>query len=204
MDVRIVRGSAMPSTPEGKIAMLERLFTLFPAAEGQRPLLSREEMIDELELGEPEKFYDSVTSSIDTAEKEIGEILDGEQPSAPIPQLELYSYYETYLRSAQHPNFKDEIPDPDVFADLQASGEGKGPGFVIASQINEIETILWEKAQTNPLVKQEIDFRFPFFPTVYKPEPEEILDPQVMAEEETLPDMPELPEEGIPPNLGNP
>lgn len=191
MDVRIVRGSAMPTTVEGKIAMIERLFALFPPEEGQRPLMSREEMIDILELGEPEKFYDSVTSSIDTAEKEIGEIQDGKIPSAPIPQLELYSYYDTYLRAAQHPDFKDEIPDPETFEKMAISGEGSGAGFVLASQLNEIEMIMWEKAQTNPMVQQELQLRFPFFPTIFSPEPEDILDPQELEEEQAIPE--ELP-----------
>ena len=95
----------------------------------------------------------------------------------------------SYLRAAQHPDFKDEMPDPETFEQLMTSGEGEGAGFLLASQLNEIEMILWEKAQTNPMVLQELQLRFPFFPSIFTPEPDPVVDLNEMAQEEPLPDM---------------
>jgi hypothetical protein len=190
VDIRILRQSAFAGTRAGKIAEIESIMALFPSdpASGQKPLLSRERVLDILEEGEPDAFYDDVTGIIDTAKKEIGDILEGRDVSPPTAQMELLPYYEAYIKAMQHPRIKDEIPQEDEFI---ANPDKNKPGYRMLRQTEEIEMILWEKAQDNPLLKEELMIKFPLFPTIYKPELTTSLNPFEAAQDQAIPLSPE-------------
>jgi len=194
VDIQITRGSAFPASQEGKVALLEKLMSLAPGdpATGQKPLVSRERMIDLFELAEPEAFYDDVTGSIDTAERDIERILQGEKVSPPNAQLELMTYYETLLRSTRHPSLKDMIPQDDEFEKKYLSeNQPKDAGFRIKKQILETEMLLFESAEDNPILKQKLQIDFPYFPTVYVPEPQFTVDPREIEQEPGIPMTPD-------------
>lgn len=182
IDIHIKPTSAFPESPEGRMSQITQLLQVFPG------IVTPEEALDLLELGDPEKLYDKETASIDLAKAEVDSILEGNDVPSPQPWFDLIPYYSTYLDALQISGVRSLLPE--TFDPSDSSIGGK-----LLSQIMTCESILWEKRKDNQLLAQTLATRFPLFPTVFVPEPQEIIDP--FAIEESA-----IPEDLLPPPEG--
>ena len=182
VDIHIRPMDAFPSSPEGKLTHLTQLLQTFPG------LVTPQQALDLLEMGDPEQLYDSQTASIDLAKVEIDSLLKGEDVPPPQPWLDLIPYYATYRDALQIPEIRSITPH--VFDPNDESIGGK-----ILSQVMAIESILWEKQKNNQVLAQELAMRFKEFPSVFSPEPIQIVDPFEVGENV-------IPQELLPPPEG--
>lgn len=179
VDIYIKPVSPQPETPEGKMTQITQLLQAFPG------IVTPQEALDLLEMGDPEKLYDRETASIDLAKAEIESILNGEEVLSPQAWMDLIPYYSIYLDTIQMIQVRPLLPE--VY-----SPDDESIGGRLLNQIMTCESILWDKRKDNEALNQELTSRFPLFPSVFVPEPLEVIDPFAIQENA-------IPEELIPP-----
>lgn len=192
VDIVIKPGSAFANTQAGRIAQIESVLKMFPNVPGKKPILPDKKILDILDMQDSDEIY-ATTAVVDTAEEEIGQILENKEVSPPNAQLDLLEYYEAYIRAMQHPRIKDIVPNKGEFFEAMAAAEGdskklpKDAGFQLLRQVYETEMLIEDKRLVNEVLRNEIMVRLPFFPTIYEPYPELGFNPQALAAEPAVP-----------------
>ena len=162
-----------------------------------------------MEIGSPEKIYDSVTAALDTAEKQLFDIIAGKKVPSPSRYQDLLTYYDVYMREIQKVEIMQLLPE------IHDPG-GKGIGNRILDQIAAIEKLLLEIIQekgdlpvfspelgaTGVTLTQIIFGKYPSFPAVYKADPVQEIDPFEIENEAIVPQNPN-PDVENPINLGS-
>lgn len=127
ISVDIING--MSGTLSGRMQHIQQLLTLVPN------YYTPAEIIEQLEIGSPEKIYDEVTSATEAARDDIASILSGKEVPSPSRLNDLLTYYDVYIQEIQKKEIKALLPE--VFDE-----NGKDIGNKLLSQILVIETEL--------------------------------------------------------------
>jgi hypothetical protein len=147
-DVRIQNSSALPDQKSAKIQSIIDLSQSFPR------LFREEQVVDMLDLGTIDSFKDKATVSVKCAESENDSILNNEPAAEPKEWEDLLIHYAIHVKALQERSFKEEVPGP-----AQAA---------LIEHIKITEMLMWNRARTNGLFKQELLMldNFPIFFTL--------------------------------------
>ncbi len=188
VDIFIDNGNAFTGTLQGKMQQIQEIMQIVPG------YYTPAEIVDILEIGSADKVKDDITATIDNAQQEIKDLLQGKKIQAPRRTLDLLTYYDTYVREINKKEVKELIPDIH-------EPHKKDPGNQILTQIAAIEMLILEMMDEKagemntplgaiPVKKADVDFyapqlgvppqgvtlrkylsgRHPEFPRVYKPD----------------------------------
>lgn len=187
VDVHVQSSTGRAKTLEGRVRTIQSILQLAPGS------LTQAEIIDQLEIGSPEKAYDSITNAIDTAEEDIVNILSGKEVPSPKRYQDLLTYYGVYRRELQKAQIRDLLPEV-----YEPGGKGVGNRFL--DQVASIERLLMDilaEKGSQPIYSPEIETvgitfsqilfgRYPDFPAVFQPEPISPINP-LEVDDEGLP-----------------
>lgn len=190
-DIQIQNGSALPQSKSAKVQTLITLHKEFP------DLVSNQQVVDMLEFGEAEKFYDAATIAIRSAESEEYAFMLGKVVDPPDPAEDLLTHHQTHLRRYQNKSFKM----------LKKDIKERFKKHLIGT-----EYLMFQRARINPSFGQQIN-ALPDFPVFYIPSDDDLKAigrppriPDVM-EQQTPPITPAQQQNGsekIPPPQGRP
>ncbi|MHC4105974.1 MAG: hypothetical protein ACYSR9_13615, partial [Planctomycetota bacterium] len=97
--IRIQNSSALPESKAGRLQRIIELRKEFPG------LLPDEEVLEMLELGTPNKFFDSATAAVRNAEAETDEILHEGKDHPPEEWEYHIEHWEVHAKAIQQPSF---------------------------------------------------------------------------------------------------
>lgn len=154
-DVRVSSNTGLPS---GKAARTQTLVELKQAF----PTLVRDEMVlDMLQLGDTDKYYDATTAAVKAAEAENESFLNDEDVEDPVAYENLVVHWSVHARTMQSRGFKIDLPEESRQR----------------AQLHQMATeyLLMKAARKNPSMALEL-VRLPGFPMFYEPsEPDMVL-----------------------------
>lgn len=179
-DIRVQNSSALP---QSRAARMQTLLDLSQQYPNEMP---GKQVLDLLDLGQSEKFIDSVTVSVRSAEAENEKLMDAakyEEVTAPSKFEDHIQHWRIHVRQIQEYSFKYQTK-----TDVQARMED----HVLAH-----EMFMYEKAKLNPIYLQALSAleQFPIFFVPEQPEPAPAPPEQMQA---ALPGGPMQPEAGFP------
>lgn len=144
-DIQIQNGSALPQSKSAKVQTLIELHKEFPE------LVTNQQVVDMLEFGESDKFYDSATIAIRAAESEEYTFMLDKEVDAPDPAEDLLTHHQTHLRRYQNRSFK--MLDKEI-----------QKRFV--DHLKGTEYLMFQRARINPSFGQQIN-ALPNFPVFF-------------------------------------
>lgn len=154
-DIRVSSNTGLPSGKAARTQTLVELKTAFPN-------LVRDEMIvDMLQLGDTEKYYDATTAAVRAAEAENEAFLNDEDVEDPTNYENLIVHWNVHARTMQSRGFKVDLPEESRQR----------------MQLHQMATeyLLMKAARRNPAMALEI-MTLPGFPMFYEPsEPDMML-----------------------------
>lgn len=104
-DVIVQNSSALPDSKAGRLEYLGELNKDFPG------LLPPDQVLELLDLGQPEKFISIITNSIRTAEAENEVIISGEKTAEPEEYEDHIAHWRVHVTKLQSYQFKSELPN---------------------------------------------------------------------------------------------
>lgn len=197
VDVVIEPGIARASSLNGRLQQLQSLMSVAPE------LLSPAERVDFLEVGSPTRLYDSMTNTVDRAEEDLDTLLSGGEVPSPQKYSDLLTYYDTFMKAIQKPSIYKLLPEQ------HSPGGGKSVQDQIGNRILDqiatvedlllqtLEEIVMQDPQTGQTLvkgdlptgangitlKQMIYGKYPTFPSVFKRDIKETINPLDIAQE---------------------
>lgn len=149
LHVRFAASSALPQSRAIRTQSIIDLKKNFPN------MLTDRQVMDILEFGEEEKFYDKATVAERAAESKIQDLLLGKQLPEPAIWEDLLVQHDTIVREMQTRDFNTNVPE-----DIKAG---------VVSYLQQIEFVMFERALTNPVFAQQCgqlaDFPLTFTPS---------------------------------------
>jgi hypothetical protein len=106
-DVRIALGSSLPTAPSAKLQFLMQIQQVPKLAE----LIDEKLFVDAMDLGEPGKVYNAVTSALNKAEQENEEFGDGKAPPLPTKEDDHITHWKTHNIILESPAFQTFSPE---------------------------------------------------------------------------------------------
>lgn len=103
-DVRIQNSSALPTSKAGRMQQIIDLNDAFPG------LVSQEQVLDMIDLGQSDKFVDSTTVSIKAAEAENEMMTMGGKINEPQEYEDHVQHWRIHARAIQEFSFKNQTP----------------------------------------------------------------------------------------------
>lgn len=151
-DIVIQSSSALPQQKAAKIQALLELSKGFPG------LVSNEQVVSMLELGQEQEFYDLVTVAIKAAESENDDMMSGKPPQEPQEWEDLIPHWVSHVKVLQERTFKEKAP-----SEVQR---------MLIEHISTTEMLMWNRAQKNAVFAQKLAMldSFPLFFNLPKPE----------------------------------
>lgn len=149
-DVLVQKSSALPESKSGKVEYIKQLNEIFPG------LVSGDQAMELLDLGQAEKFVSIVTNSLRAAEAENELIISGDKALEPEEYEDHIAHWKTHVNRLQSYQFKNETPK---------SVKEKLKDHVLAH-----EMFMDEKAQINPAFAEKLQ-ALDLYPLFYTPQP---------------------------------
>lgn len=165
-DVKISHISGLPET---KSARIQTILDLAGNFEG---LFTKEEIIDQLELGNTGKMYDQATASVKAAESTIEDLLQGNEVMEPQKHKNLLVWWKVFNAEIQKRSFDENLP--------------KEIRQEVLDYIGTMEMLMVEKANENVIFSQEMA-QLANFPCVFTMPPPPPVDPALMDGTEGAP-----------------
>lgn len=177
-DVQVQNASALPQSKAARTQTIIELHKEFP------DLVTNQQVVDMLEFGESDKFYDAATMAIRFAESEEESFLLKKPVAPPTPYEDLLVHHQTHLRRLA--GYEYHKTDDEVKAKLK-------------DHILATEYLMFQRARINPVFAQMIA-QLPNFPVIYSPSVEDL---QSIGRPAPVPDVaenvPPPPAQPIPP-----
>lgn len=151
-DIQIQNGSALPQSKSARVQTLITLHKEFPE------LVSNQQVVDMLEFGEADKFYDSATIAIRSAEAEEYSFMLDKNVDPPDSAEDLITHHQTHLRRYQNKSFKM----------LKKDIQDRFKKHLVAT-----EYLMFQRARINPSFGQQIN-ALPNFPVFYTPSDDDL------------------------------
>jgi hypothetical protein len=149
-DVRIQNSSALP---QSKAARMERILQTMQFAPD---ILPAERWVELLDFGSVEKMNTLITESIQAAESEEEDMLEGIPVEEPKEWEDHISHLQVHYRKVQSRSFKEEVP-----VEIQA---------LLITHIKVTEMLAAKKAQESPLFAAKLA-QLTLFPMFWKHDP---------------------------------
>lgn len=135
-DITLQNSSALPQQKSARMQAIVSLNQGFPG------LISNEQVLSMLELGNEQEFYDLATVSIKAAESENDDMMKGEAPQEPQEWEELIIHWLSHVKMLQERTFKEKAP-----SDVQR---------LAIEHITTTEMLMWNRAQKNQVFAQKL------------------------------------------------
>ena len=153
MHIRFESSSALPQSRAIRTQSIIDLKTAFPG------MITDRQVMDILEFGQEEKFYDVATVALRAAESKIQDLLLGKPVSSPQKHEDLLTLRDVVVREMQTRDFNTNVPQ-----EIQDS---------VHSFLQQIECLMFERAVGNPVFAQACG-GLPDFPLEYDASPDEL------------------------------
>lgn len=150
-DVRVIPASLLSSVPQERINQVQAMFD-----SNLRALYPDEQWAAMLDLGTPGKFFDAVTASVDKADWENEEFINGRGVPEPIHGDDDFVHWRTHIllvRSVGYLDFSDKMKEE------------------VQTHLTVHEMSIYDQMVVNPAVTQWIQTQ-PLFPAFYVPPPQ--------------------------------
>lgn len=105
-DIRIERGSGLSDSKTGRISQIKEIMQAIPAG-----TLPPEQIIDLIDLGNDQRYYDLSRVAIEAAESENEVLVEDGVVAAPMLYEELHLHWYSHLKFMQSPSFKETLPE---------------------------------------------------------------------------------------------
>lgn len=136
MHIRFESASALPQSRAIRTQSLMDLKTAFPT------LLSDKQVLDLLEFGQEDSFYDLATVSLRAAESKVQDLLLGKSVASPGKADDLLTIRDVIIRQMITRDFTENVPQ-NIVANVH-------------DYLNQVECLCMERAQTNPVFAQAL------------------------------------------------
>jgi hypothetical protein len=140
-DIRVVRGSGLSDSKTGRIGQIKEIAQIVP--------LPPEQILDLMEMGDDQRYYDLATVAINAAERENELLSEGNVVAEAGLWEEQELHWYSHLKFMQSPSFK-EMPQEIKFLFMQHVGGH--------------EMLMLLKMQMSPGYKMKIQTQYPNFP----------------------------------------
>lgn len=147
-DIRVLPSSALPQTPGARLEVVTELMQIPTVFESQ----PKEVWLDALNLGAPGKIYSAFDASLNKAEWENEQFIQGKVPNEPGDGDDHIVHWSTHNRMFESKSFLEFTPEQQKQA-------------ITHQMIHEMEMV--DKADINPAYYQEL-FRLKGFPKFYR------------------------------------
>jgi hypothetical protein len=149
-DVMVQRASGLAESKSGKIQQIKQLQQAFPN------LFPKEHILDMLELGNLEQYYDYATVALEAAQRENEILAEGGVVADPVQWEDSVVHWFEHVKFMQSASFKEDITPAirtNFLMHLQAT-----EGYIIQMLVS------------NPVFQQKFMTEHPAFPLVTPPE----------------------------------
>lgn len=153
MHIRFESSSALPQSRAIRTQSIIDLKQNFPT------MLSDRQVMDLLEFGQEEKFYDIATVALRASESKIQDLLLGKPVPAPEVYQDLLTLRDVIVREMQTRDFSQNVP-PEIQK-------------TVNDFLGEVECLMFERATNNPVFAQACG-ALPDFPLVYTASPQQL------------------------------
>jgi hypothetical protein len=196
VDISVETLNSQATTLQGRMQEIQTILSVVPG------YYTPAEVVEQLQIGSPEKVYDEITAATEAARYEVSRLLSGKDVKNPTRQLNLLAYYDVYVNTLQKKEIQALIPEQ-----FNPIKEDIGNKFL--SQINTIESLIWEVLNDDgqmtpqgpipkgdlPVLMPQLNIpagttfrqylygRYPNFPIVFKTKPNFVPNPIQMQQE---------------------
>jgi hypothetical protein len=164
-DIRVGQGSNLSSSKAGRVQQIKELLAVAP------DLFPREQILDLLELGSPEKYLTIATSAVAAQERENELMAEGKIIPEPVAFQDHEVHWFSLAKFMQAPHIVEDLPEEVL---MQMIFHGKAHEMFLLQRMS------------NPIFKQRFMTMYPMFP--------------YFLEMNTLPVGQPMPEEGYSPS----
>ena len=189
VDIYIDNISALSGTLDGRLQKIQNIL----AVPGMANYYTPAEIVDILDIGSVDKVIDDVTGAVETARRELHDILLGKDVPSPTKTRDIVTTYDVFMQEIQKPEIQEILPEiykPGIktiggkLLDQVATLEMmlleilKTPGGQIFTKSGPVDTTVGDMPIFAPQfgipsgvsLRQYLYGRHPTFPSVYQPD----------------------------------
>lgn len=183
-DIRIQNSSALPQSKAARVQTILDISQQFP------DLLPREQIVELLDIGSDQEFYNAVTAAVRAAEAENEAFLNGDKVAPPAQWEDLIMHWNAHAKLMQEYSFKKNTPPEIVKA--------------VEDHMLATEMMMADKASKSQAFAQALS-TLVNFPMVYElPPPPPVMGPQPPLGAPPMPGDQGIPQQGMPASESQP